>query len=157
MSGKWHLGDERDSWPRQRDFDRYFGLISGATSFFELLQEAGRGRLMLLENTPWTPPSSGYYATDAYTEYAVERIREHRTAHASQPFFMYVAYTAPHFPLHALPEDIARYERRYDAALRQRAEFAFRNPLGRTSVPSLSGPASAGRSRGRVKKTSRRR
>ncbi|MBW3629816.1 MAG: sulfatase-like hydrolase/transferase, partial [Gemmatimonadetes bacterium] len=62
----------------------------------------------LLENTPWTPPSSGYYATDAYTEYAVERIREHRTAHASQPFFMYVAYTAPHFPLHALPEDIAR-------------------------------------------------
>jgi arylsulfatase A-like enzyme len=114
MSGKWHLGQSREHWPRQRGFDRYFGLISGTTSYFELLQEPGRQRVMALEDSSWTPPEQGYYATDAYTDYAVERIREHRAEHPAQPFFLYLAYTAPHFPLHALPEDIARYEGRYD-------------------------------------------
>jgi arylsulfatase A-like enzyme len=114
MSGKWHLGQNRESWPRRRGFDRFFGLLSGTTSYFELLQEPGRVRVMALEDSSWTPPREGYYATDAYTEYAVDRIHEHRAEHSAQPFFLYLAYTAPHFPLHALPEDIARYERRYD-------------------------------------------
>lgn len=114
MSGKWHVGNDPEHWPRQRGFDRYFGLISGATSFFELLQEPGRERTMVLEDTPWTPPAEGFYATDAYNDYAAERIREHHREHPSQPFFLYLAHTAPHFPLHALPEDIKRYERRYD-------------------------------------------
>ena len=115
MSGKWHVGDLPEHWPHSRGFDRYFGLISGATSFFELLREPGRSRQMVLEDELWQPEGEGFYATDAYNDYAAERIRQHRREHAERPFFLYVAHTAPHFPLHALPEDIARYETRYAA------------------------------------------
>jgi arylsulfatase len=69
---------------------------------------------MVLEDSPWMPPQQGFYSSDAYTDYAVERIREHGREHASQPLFLYLAYTAPHFPLHAPPEHIARYKGRYD-------------------------------------------
>lgn len=123
MSGKWHVGDLPEHWPHSRGFDRYFGLISGATSFFELLKEPGRSRQMVLEDRLWKPSGDGFYATDAYNDYAADRIREHRREHPEQPFFLYVAHTAPHFPLHALPEDIARYEDRYTAGWdRVRAE-----------------------------------
>jgi arylsulfatase A-like enzyme len=115
MSGKWHIGDLPEHWPHSRGFDRYFGLISGATSFFELLDEPGRNRQMVLEDRLWRPRGDDFYATDAYNDYAVDRIREHHRDHAGRPFFLYVAHTAPHFPLHALPEDIARYEDRYTA------------------------------------------
>jgi arylsulfatase A-like enzyme len=115
MSGKWHVGDLPEHWPHSRGFDRYFGLISGATSFFELLDEPGRSRQMVLEDTLWRPTADDFYATDAYNDYAAERILEHHRDHAGSPFFLYVAHTAPHFPLHALPEDIARYEDRYAA------------------------------------------
>jgi arylsulfatase A-like enzyme len=113
MSGKWHIGDLPEHWPHSRGFDRYFGLISGATSFFELLREPGRVRQMVLEDRLWEPSGDGFYATDAYNDYAAERVREHRRLHPGRPFFLYVAHTAPHFPLHALPEDIARYADRY--------------------------------------------
>lgn len=115
MSGKWHVGDLPEHWPHSRGFDRYFGLISGATSFFELLDEPGRSRQMVLEDRLWRPTGDDFYATDAYNDYAVDRIREHYRDHADRPFFLYVAHTAPHFPLHALPRDIARYEDRYTA------------------------------------------
>lgn len=115
MSGKWHVGDLPEHWPHSRGFDRYFGLISGATSFFELLREPGRSRQMVLEDKLWAPTAADFYATDAYNDYAADRIREHAKEHADRPFFLYVAHTAPHFPLHALPEDIARYETAYTA------------------------------------------
>lgn len=132
MSGKWHVGDLPEHWPHSRGFDRYFGLISGATSFFELLDEPGRSRQMVLEDRLWRPTGDNFYATDAYNDYAVERIREHRREHAGRPFFLYVVHTAPHFPLHALPEDIARYEDRYTTGwdrIRQ-ARYARMQELG---------------------------
>lgn len=115
LSGKWHLGERQEHWPRRRGFDGYFGLISGAGSYFELLTEPGRPRAMALDDDPWTPPSDGFYMTDAITDHAMRFIREHRTGRPTSPFFLYVAYTAPHWPLHARDEDIARYEGRYDA------------------------------------------
>lgn len=115
MAGKWHVGDLPEHWPHSRGFDRYFGLISGATSFFELLPEPGRTRQMVMEDRLWQPAGDGFYATDAYNDYAADRIREHQREYPDRPFFLYVAHTAPHFPLHALPEDIARYEDRYKA------------------------------------------
>jgi arylsulfatase A-like enzyme len=122
MAGKWHVGDLPEHWPHSRGFDRTFGLISGATSFFELLHEPGRTRQMVLDDEPWRPTGE-FYATDAYNDYAAERIREHRREYPDRPFFLYLAHTAPHFPLHALPEDIARYEARYMAGWdRVRAE-----------------------------------
>jgi arylsulfatase A-like enzyme len=107
MSGKWHIGFERGHWPLDRGFDRYFGLISGACNYFRL----GPGRQMALDNESYTPPAEGFYMTDAFTDHAVSYIREN--GRGAAPFFLYVAYTAPHFPLHALPEDIARYRGRY--------------------------------------------
>jgi arylsulfatase A-like enzyme len=114
MSGKWHVGEDPEHWPLRRGFDRYWGLISGASSYFELIRHQPRVRLMALDSSRWTPPCDDFYMTDAITGFAVEQLQNHRQTHNDQPFFLYVAYTAPHWPLHALPEDIARYEGRYD-------------------------------------------
>ncbi len=104
MSGKWHVGEERPDWPLQRGFDKYFGLISGANSYYRLLP----GRLILENNEPYTIPE-GFYFTDAISDKAVEYI----DAASKKPFFMYVAYTAPHWPLHAPDEEVAKYTGKY--------------------------------------------
>lgn len=112
MSGKWHVGEHRPHWPTDRGFDRYFGLISGACSYFKLDDpDPKRKRQMALDDQPWTPPSSGFYMTDAIADHAVDFIDQ--ASHGDQPFFLYTAFTAPHYPLHALPEDIAKYEGKY--------------------------------------------
>lgn len=112
MSGKWHLGERQEHWPLQRGFDKYFGLISGASSYFELIKEP-RIRKMAYGNEPWTPPASGFYMTDAISDSAVAFISSHSKDKKENPFFLYVAYTSPHWPLHALDEDIKKYEGKY--------------------------------------------
>ncbi len=114
MSGKWHVGERPEHWPRQRGFDRYFGLISGASSYFELVEEP-RVRQMVHDDEPWFPPAEGFYMTDAFTDTAIAFLEKHEGEDPDQPFFMYLAYTAPHWPLHAHEEDIARYKGRFDA------------------------------------------
>lgn len=104
MSGKWHVGEERPDWPLQRGFDKYFGLISGATSYYRLLP----GRLILEGNEPYKIPE-GFYFTDAISNKAVDYI----DASLGKPFFLYVAYTAPHWPLHAPEEEMAKYRGKY--------------------------------------------
>lgn len=107
MSGKWHVGESRPHWPVDRGFDHYFGLISGAMNYFRIENE----RRMALDNEPWFPPKDGFYMTDAITDHAVRFLDQY--GKGPDPFFLYVPYTAPHWPLHALPEDIARYEGKY--------------------------------------------
>lgn len=107
MSGKWHVGENRPHWPVDRGFEHSFALISGGSSYFKL----DEGRKMAIDEQPYTPPTNGYYLTDAISEHAVRFIREY--APKPEPFFLYVAYTSPHWPLHALPEDIARYQGKY--------------------------------------------
>ena len=117
MSGKWHVGEEHPSWPVDRGFDRYFGLISGACNFFRLAP----GRMMAMDNEPWKPEGDDFYMTDAITDYAIKFLKA--SAKKRDPFFLYVAYTAPHFPLHARAEDIEAYKGVYDCGwdvLRQR-------------------------------------
>jgi len=111
MSGKWHVGEAPELWPRQRGFDRYFGLISGASSYWELLK-TDRNRVMATDDTPFTPEGDDFYMTDAFTDFAVECLDDHQDR--EEPFFMYLSYTAPHWPLHAWPEDIDRYRGTYD-------------------------------------------
>lgn len=113
MSGKWHVGEDPENWPLKRGFDKYFGLISGASSYFEIIKNQPRVRQMALDSTRWEPPAESFYMTDAISNYAVERIDEHAKTEDA-PFFLYVAYTAPHWPLHALPEDIDEYRGFYD-------------------------------------------
>ncbi|MEL6926618.1 MAG: sulfatase-like hydrolase/transferase, partial [Bacteroidota bacterium] len=76
------------------------------------------------ENEPWTPPAEDFYMTDAFTDYAIERLDEHKANYNDEPFFLNLCYTAPHWPLHAPAEDIAKYAGRYqqgwDATRQQR-------------------------------------
>lgn len=120
MSGKWHVtkhvkpDGSQDNWPRQRGFDRFYGTIHGAGSFFDP-NSLTRGNTQITPiNDPEYQPET-YYYTDAISDNAVRYINEHHAADADQPLFMYVAYTAAHWPMHALPEDIAKYKGRYDA------------------------------------------
>ncbi len=107
MSGKWHLA----STPPERGFDRYFGFLGGAINFFTGLDWGNGKNLMRLDSDVYQVPA-GFYSTDAFTDYALEFIDEAKRK--DQPFFLYLAHNAPHFPLHALPEDIAKYKGRYD-------------------------------------------
>ncbi|MEP7363080.1 MAG: arylsulfatase [Acidobacteriota bacterium] len=116
MSGKWHVGENRPHWPVDRGFDHYFGLISGADNYWKL----DPGRKMAIDDKPYTPPAKGFYMTDAIADHAAGFIDQH--GRGEQPFFLYAAFTAPHWPLHAYPEDIAKYQGKYEKgwdALRQ--------------------------------------
>ncbi|MGB7392907.1 MAG: sulfatase-like hydrolase/transferase, partial [Pricia sp.] len=121
MSGKWHVGENQSHWPRQRGFDRYWGLISGANSYYELLTQ--NGRQMALDDTPWNPDSDytealrtqhgrdDFYMSDATADFAIDFIEDGGSA---QPFFLYMSFTAPHWPLHAPEESIQAYDGVYD-------------------------------------------
>jgi arylsulfatase A-like enzyme len=122
MSGKWHA----EGLPTQRGFDRYYGLTDGCCNFFnpgrQRPGEGPPGRKYTGENwrrwaiedkeyLPYTPEDKNFYTTDAFTDYAVDRLEEYKGE--DKPFLLYVPYTAPHYPLHAWPKDIAKYKGKY--------------------------------------------
>lgn len=115
MSGKWHVGESRPHWPVDRGFDHSFGLISGASNYFDLAKDylPGITRQMFTDDRPYDPPASGFYMTDAIVEQAVAQLQD--AAQAPEPFFQYLSFTAPHFPLHAPEAAIARHRGRYRA------------------------------------------
>lgn len=119
-SGKWHVtpylgkkGDTKKNWPLQRGFDRFYGTIHGAGSFFDPNSLTRDNQYITPENDTAYQPDTFYY-TDAISDNAVQFIKDHAANHKDKPFFTYVAYTAAHWPMHALPEDIAKYEGKYD-------------------------------------------
>ncbi len=123
MSGKWHVtpynGNELENpdthnWPLQRGFDRFFGTIHGAGSFFDPNSLTRDNTYITPDNDPEYQPDGTWYYTDAISDNTVRYIKDHAKEHADKPFFHYVAYTAAHWPMHALPEDIAKYEGKYD-------------------------------------------
>ncbi len=113
ISGKWHVGQMRAAWPDRRGFARSFCVVGGAMNYFGSgVQHTGATTMeMQRDGQPWTPPEDGFYSTDAFTDFAVEALRGRKDA--ARPFFLYLAYNAPHWPLHALPEDIAKYRGKY--------------------------------------------
>jgi arylsulfatase A-like enzyme len=127
-AGKWHVtrhlppDGPTHNWPLQRGFDRYFGTITGAASYFE-------PDTLVRDNTP-IEPGSGFYYTDAIADNAAGFIREHREKKSGQPFFLYCAFTAPHWPLHAPEADTARWGGRFaggwDILRRERHERMVR-------------------------------
>ncbi len=114
MSGKWHVASSltkpTDTWPLQRGFDEFYGTIIGAGSFYDP-NTLTRGN----ENVEHEARREGFFYTDAISDQAVAYIEKHQRETPDQPFFEYVAYTAPHWPLHAHDEDIAKYKGRFDA------------------------------------------
>ncbi|MCP5538155.1 MAG: arylsulfatase [Akkermansiaceae bacterium] len=120
MTGKWHVTRHVDSdspkhnWPLQRGFDKFYGTIHGAGSFFDPNSlTRGNKRITPLNDPEYSPKGTWYY-TDAISDNACRYIRDHVKQHPDQPFFSYVAYTAAHWPMHALPRDIAKYKGKYD-------------------------------------------
>jgi arylsulfatase A-like enzyme len=130
MTGKWHLGQkEMEDRPLQRGFDRYYGCLSGATRFF---QPAG-SRGMTSGNDPDENPQSTtdrpFYTTDAFTDHAIDFLGGHVKAKKDDPFFLYLAYTAPHWPLQAHEEDIAKYRGKYKGGWDKLREERYRRQV----------------------------
>ena len=137
MAGKWHVtkqlhpDGEKSNWPLQRGFDRFYGTIIGAGSFYDPWTLTRGNQAITPDNDPEYQPEQ-YYYTDAISDQAVRYIHEHVRDHIDAPFFMYVAYTAAHWPMHALERDIAKYKGRYDAGYEviRRARYEKMKQLG---------------------------
>lgn len=111
MSGKWHLGERPAEWPAARGFDRSFALIPGAMNYYGG-ETTGPRANMALDDKKFEPPHDGFYSTDAFTDRAIEFLKESKNR--DQPFFLYLPYNAPHWPLQAPAEDVAKYDGKYD-------------------------------------------
>jgi arylsulfatase len=131
MAGKWHLGmHDKSLYPLQRGFTKFFGSLPGATRYF--YPEHPRG--MTFGNTAVEVPESttdkAFYTTDAFTDYAIQFIHEHESsADGSKPFFLYLAYTAPHWPLQAFEDDIAKYRGQYRAGWQALREARYKKQI----------------------------
>jgi len=119
MAGKWHVtrftspNGPKDNWPLQRGFEKYYGTITGAGSFYDPATLCRGNTYITPVNDPKYRPKT-YYYTDAISDNAVTFLSEHEKESPDKPFFLYVAYTTAHWPMHALPEDIAKYKGKYD-------------------------------------------
>lgn len=109
IAGKWHLNlnfkedESKHNWPLQRGFDKFYGTLIAAGSYWN--------PLTLVEGNSYVEPSDDFYYTEAITDKSIEFIKDHDD---SQPFFLYMAYTAPHWPLHAREEAIAKHRGKFD-------------------------------------------
>ena len=117
--GKWHVTShvnpsndtEKFNWPLQRGFDRYYGIINGASSLWDPNSLTRGNKPITRENDPDYKPSQSYHFTDAISDNAIKFVKEHK---GDNPFFMYVSYTAAHWPMHAREQDIEKYDGKYD-------------------------------------------
>ncbi len=125
--GKWHVGTEKEHWPAKRGFDRFYGSSTAMGHYFGLME----GRDLIIDDQEVVPEGEyrqltsfsyidmegengkEWYSTDVYSDYAIRYIEDHTQESKDQPFLLYLAYTAPHWPLHAFPEDIQKYENTY--------------------------------------------
>ncbi len=132
LIGKWHFpvvkATDLNRLPTRRGFDSYYGLAAGCCNYFNPAQPfppnyGGQGPEPFLDDeTPVTEFAPDYYTTDAFTDRAVSQIEAFTGTSDQAPFFLHICYTAPHYPLHAKPQDIAKYKGRYRdgyVALRQ--------------------------------------
>ncbi len=118
ISGKWHLSnsvhEQDETWPQNRGFDRHYGNMSGATSYFypQTMFFDGDNVKEAAKEDP------DFYYTDKISQRACEFIKSHRKKDKEEnqehPFFLYVSYTCPHWPLHAREEDIEKYKGKFD-------------------------------------------
>ncbi|MFA6173390.1 MAG: arylsulfatase [Kiritimatiellales bacterium] len=103
LAGKWHVSRH----PLDRGFERFFGMEEGACDYY-----TGSGRLQL-GREKFPVPAAGFYTTDAFTDHALKFLDEAKTQNDAQPFFLYLAYNAPHDPLQVPEEELAKYRGKY--------------------------------------------
>lgn len=109
MSGKWHVGKERPNWPIDRGFDESYTFLWGASGYWK----HKNGPTMVINDKKVPVEDENFYMTDAISNRAVKFIDDH--GKRDNPFFLYVSYTAPHWPLHAWQKDIEKYRGKYMA------------------------------------------
>ncbi|MFD2943486.1 arylsulfatase [Flavobacterium notoginsengisoli] len=117
MSGKWHVGSEDQAqWPNQRGFDKFYGILKGAANYFDTkplpFGKTAYPVKMIRNNEELHPKDDSYYFTDEIGNNAVTFLDEQNKE--NKPFFLYLAFTAPHWPLQAKPVDIAKYRGKFD-------------------------------------------
>jgi|694.fasta_scaffold09265_3 arylsulfatase len=148
-AGKWHntydrnnfQGGDTSSWPVQRGFDQFYGFMSAETSYFQPdnMMEGNQPAQVLRY-------PEGYFAPDDYTSRSIDWISQHTTASPDKPFFLYLAFQTPHGPLHAKPQDLARYKGRYDAGwdVMRRQRFDRQHSAGLTEPNAGFAPRNPG-------------
>lgn len=137
MCGKWHVTRDMkpdgdiSNWPVQRGFEKFYGTITGGGSFYDPTTLCRQNKFITPDNDPEYRPEKFYYTT-AISDNAVRFLQQHETESPDEPFFMYVAYTAAHWPMHALEKDIAKYRGKYDEGFEaiRRARFERMKRLG---------------------------
>jgi len=112
MSGKSHVGKDSLCWPNQRGFEQFYGFIPGASNYFDIGEYGKAAPVTLIKNNKKENLKPGEYLTNKITDNALQFLDEQNRT--GKPFFLYLAFNAPHWPLQALPEDIAKYKGKYD-------------------------------------------
>ncbi len=124
FSGKWHIGNEVPHWPDNRGFDRTFAMLHGASNYFNMEPWVAEDQFMRLHlDGEVYEPGENFYMTNAITDYAIDFMQQ---ANQEKPFFLYLSYTAPHWPLHALAEDIEKFKGKYMQGWHQVREERFK-------------------------------
>jgi len=118
LSGKWHLGDQRDAWPVARGFERSFALLPAASDHFGL----GHGEPISAQRSIYVEDEAyvaelpkDFYSSDYFTDRLTGFLEEGKAAGDDRPFFAYLPFSAPHWPLQAPDAEIAKYRGVYDA------------------------------------------
>jgi arylsulfatase A-like enzyme len=143
MCGKWHVtrftapDGDKTQWPLQRGFEKFYGTITGAGNFYDPAMLCRQNQYITPHTDTEYKPSS-YYYTDALSDNAVKFLDEHFRDTPDKPFFMYLAYTAAHWPLHALENDMANYRGKYDVGYKAIREARFSQMKSLGLLPTVS-------------------
>ena len=122
MTGKWHLGcQEKSEWPLQRGFDDFYGCLAGGFNYFK----PGGNRRMMRGNEV-VETSDDFYATDTLTDEACQYISK---VPGDQPFFLYLAYNAPHWPVQPKVKDYEKYLGKYDTGWQPVMDARFKRQV----------------------------
>lgn len=117
MSGKWHVGHQKGQWPTDRGFEHFYGIHIHVDSYFKVLPGCPVYHNDKLVLTPTTDPvnqlhpEQPWYTTDVFTDWSLKFLDEAQSD--ERPFFLYLAYNSPHWPLEAPDENIAHYKGEY--------------------------------------------
>lgn len=144
MSGKWHLGMADDQSPHARGFDKTFTLLEGGAghlSNMKAMPVPGRDNALYRKNGELTGLQNDFYSTEFYANTLIDYINEDKGN--EKPFFAYLAFTAPHWPLQAPEESIARFRGKYDEGY----DAFFEKRLQRQKELGLIGASETGQAR----------
>ncbi|MBS1663234.1 MAG: arylsulfatase [Bacteroidetes bacterium] len=142
MSGKWHVGHAEGQWPTDRGFQKFYGINKHVDSYYKVLPgcEVYLNGSQLIPSTArpvnTLNPEKEWYTTDAFTDYALSFLKQAR--HTDNPFFLYLAYNSPHFPLEAPDSVIKKYVGKYKMGWDRLREEKFKRMKEMGLVPAGS-------------------